>query len=120
LHSREPSFFDAIRPVNFATIASPAIGLPRYRGVFAGLIHWGGSNLLSRSGRQMYARDRFHDGKPLLEVMSEPGSSFHAALVAFERIEIYANAFQDRCAFSSWCKGAGLTGAARCRSQRAA
>lgn len=27
LHSREPSFFETVKPVNFATFASPAIGM---------------------------------------------------------------------------------------------
>lgn len=32
LESRTPSFFAEVRPVNFTTFASPAIGIPRYDG----------------------------------------------------------------------------------------
>jgi hypothetical protein len=54
-----------------------------------------GSRLLSRSGAQLYARDRFHKGRPLLEVMSEHGTSFRNALEAFDRVDLYANAVKD-------------------------
>lgn len=70
--------------------------MPRYRGVFPAFIHFAGARLLSRTGAQLYARDKFSKGKPLLEVMAEPGSSFFEALKNFERVEVYANALQDR------------------------
>jgi hypothetical protein len=89
-------FFDRVKPCTFATFASPAIGIPRYRGTWSAFTGLVGSRLLSRSGAQMYARDRFHDGKPLLELMSEHGTSFRNALEAFERVEVYANAVMDR------------------------
>lgn len=44
----------------------------------------------------MYATDDFRDGKPLIEVLAEPNTSFVKALNAFEKVTIYANALNDR------------------------
>lgn len=55
-----------------------------------------GSKFLSRSGGQLYARDDFHQGKPLIEVMTQEGTSFMSALRKFPKISIYASALNDR------------------------
>ncbi|GJN92027.1 hypothetical protein Rhopal_005055-T1 [Rhodotorula paludigena] len=115
LDSRTPSFFDQVRPVNFATFASPAIGIPQYKTFWSSTFRFLGSRLLSRTGQQLYERDRFlpqkfnldmnqdGDGKckgfskylpnrkraaePLLKIMADPRYSFYRALSRFERID---------------------------------
>ncbi|BGP12286.1 hypothetical protein JCM10213_000018 [Rhodosporidiobolus nylandii] len=59
LDSRQPSFFDEITPVNFATFASPAIGIPQYRTFWSSVFRFLGARLLSRTGEQLYEKDRF-------------------------------------------------------------
>ncbi|KAM0755796.1 DUF676-domain-containing protein [Meredithblackwellia eburnea MCA 4105] len=59
LDSRSPSFFKDVRPVNFTTFASPAIGIPRYDSFWSGVLRFLGARLLSRSGAQLYGNDRF-------------------------------------------------------------
>ncbi|KAH8930249.1 DUF676-domain-containing protein [Atractiella rhizophila] len=95
-------FFDLVKPLNFATFATPHIGIPRYKGFGSRFFTFFGARLLSRTGPQLYAQDNFgptakSEGKslPLLEVMSEPGTSFHTALSRFRHISIYANAVND-------------------------
>lgn len=117
LDSRTPSFFQDIKPVNFATFASPAIGIPTYKSFWSPIIEFLGSRLLSRSGAQLYGADRFlpssflgastpspaaktllsrlsfdkEPAEPLLSVLADPRYSFFKALLAFERVDIYAN-----------------------------
>jgi hypothetical protein len=59
LDSRQPSFFRDVEPVHFATFASPAIGIPHYDTFWSGAFRFLGSRLLSRTGNQLYERDRF-------------------------------------------------------------
>jgi hypothetical protein len=96
LHSRQPSFFENVEAVNYMTIASPAIGIPAYNTFWSPVFHFLGSRLLSRSGRQLYTRDRFTGDKPLLEIMANPTTNFVAAIKKFKKVSIYANAVQDR------------------------
>jgi len=96
LEARTPSFFETVEPVNFTTFASPAVGVPKFPTVFSSIINFCGARLLSRTGEQLYAEDSFHAGKPLLEIMSQPGTSFHTALTSFQRKQIFANAINDR------------------------
>lgn len=121
LDSRTPSFFDEVRPANFATFASPAIGVPRYKSFWSSTFAFLGSRLLSRTGQQLYERDRFlpakfnpatrqqqdgdakgckglskflsrrNDAEPLLKLMADPRYSFYRALSRFERIDVFAN-----------------------------
>ncbi|GAA6046537.1 hypothetical protein JCM3770_006198 [Rhodotorula araucariae] len=123
LESRTPSFFEDVRPVNFATFASPAIGIPQYKTFWSSTFRFLGSRLLSRTGNQLYERDRFLPehfnpaakeeqkprkglgkylprprgaAEPLLKIMADPRYSFYRALSRFERIEIFANTVNDR------------------------
>lgn len=73
LESRQPSFFNTVQPVNFTTFASPAVGIPHFPTYVSRLLNWFGPRVLSRSGAQLYATDDFLAGRPLLEVMSQPG-----------------------------------------------
>ncbi|GAA5865090.1 hypothetical protein JCM1840_005736 [Sporobolomyces johnsonii] len=134
LDSRTPSFFEAVRPVNFTTFASPAIGIPKYETFWSGVLRFLGARLLSRSGSQLYERDRFlpsrfnpdsplyssppsssklakflplgrrDKAEPLLKVMADPRYSFYQALQRFERIEVFANTVNDRTV--PFCTGA--------------
>ncbi|KAJ9121976.1 hypothetical protein QFC24_004559 [Naganishia onofrii] len=98
LHSRDPSFFAKHRPVNFTTLASPHVGIVKYRGRFWQwvAVQWGYS-LLGRTGDQLYTWDKYaaQDDRPLLEVMSDADEIFIKALNSFQHIDFYANAVQD-------------------------
>ncbi|KAG8919544.1 hypothetical protein FRC00_011203 [Tulasnella sp. 408] len=90
-------FFDDVTPVNFATIATPHIGLTIYRGSFLSRMNQRlAPILLSRTGKQFYAKDNDDwgdgKGKPLVEVMSEKDSVFFEGLSQFKHIIFVANA----------------------------
>ena len=72
LHQRK--FFENVTPVNFNTFATPHIGLPRYPNFFSALANSLGPRLLSRTGEQFFAVDKWSpSGRPLLAVMADPG-----------------------------------------------
>jgi hypothetical protein len=96
LHARSPSFFENIEPVNFTTFASPAIGIPKFPSIFSRILNYFGARLLSRTGEQLYASDKYVSGKPLLEIMAQPDTSFYKALAAFKRKDVFANCVNDR------------------------
>ena len=109
LHYRK--FFETVRPVNFATFASPHIGLPRYPNLFSKLASKWGPTLLSRTGEQFWSTDSWGvTGKPLLLAMADksmqlmqPRSTcthkcitdqvFYQALTLFPNISVYASAY---------------------------
>ncbi|KAI9064022.1 DUF676-domain-containing protein [Trametes sanguinea] len=94
LHQRE--FFTSVKPVNFNTVATPHVGLPRYPTVISSLFAFFGPKLLSRTGEQFYIVDKWSkNGRPLLEVMADPNRLFYQALTLFEHVRIYANAVND-------------------------
>ncbi|KAJ7043596.1 DUF676-domain-containing protein [Mycena alexandri] len=93
---RQRGFFENVVPVNFNTIATPHLGLPRYKSFFSSLASVLGPRLLSRTGEQFYCVDKWSaKGRPLLEVMADSDRIFYQALAAFETIRIYANAVND-------------------------
>ncbi|KAF8892305.1 putative serine esterase-domain-containing protein [Infundibulicybe gibba] len=95
LHQR--GFFNDITPVNFNTIATPHIGLPRYPSLLSSVFSSLGPKLLSRTGEQFYCVDKWSaTGRPLLEVMADPDRIFYQALASFQHIRIYANGIHDR------------------------
>ncbi|BGO98988.1 hypothetical protein NBRC10513v2_000090 [Rhodotorula toruloides] len=116
LDSRTPSFFSVVQPINFTTFASPWIGIPAYDSFWSRTFRYLGGRLLSRTGRQLYERDRFLplrfagelekkgargekekvEAAPLLKVMADPRYSFYKALRKFERIDVFANIVNDR------------------------
>jgi hypothetical protein len=72
---RQRGFFENVAPVNFNTIATPHLGLPRYPSLFSSLASVLGPRLLSRTGEQFYCADKWSaSGRPLLEVMADPGT----------------------------------------------
>ncbi|TFK88437.1 DUF676-domain-containing protein [Polyporus arcularius HHB13444] len=94
LHQR--GFFQDVVPVNFNTIATPHVGLPRYPGMLSSLFAYFGPRLLSRTGEQFYVVDKWsQNGRPLLEVMADPNRIFYQALTLFQQVRIYANAIND-------------------------
>jgi hypothetical protein len=82
LHQRK--FFDNVTPVNFNTIATPHIGILLYPSLLSRLASVIGPRLLGRTGEQFYAVDKWSKtGKPLLEVMTDPGKGiFHSPILA--------------------------------------
>ena len=75
LHQRK--FFETVTPVNFTTVATPHIGLLLYTTFRSRMFSTLGSRLLSRTGEQFYAQDKWSaSGRPLLEVMADPGKCF--------------------------------------------
>ncbi|KAI0923760.1 hypothetical protein AcV5_009224 [Taiwanofungus camphoratus] len=94
LHQRK--FFETVTPVNFNTIATPHIGLPRYRTAISSVLTYLGPKLLSRTGEQFWTVDKWSArGRPLLEVMADPERIFYQALCLFSHLRIYANAVND-------------------------
>jgi hypothetical protein len=53
-------------------------GLPRYPSFLSGMFHFVGPRLLSRTGEQFFAVDKWSlHGRPLLEVMADPRKFQH-------------------------------------------
>ncbi|KZT65026.1 DUF676-domain-containing protein [Daedalea quercina L-15889] len=95
LHQR--GFFDNVTPVTFNTIATPHIGLPRYPTFISSVASYLGPTLLSRTGEQFWAVDKWSPrGRPLLEVMADPERIFYRALCKFQILRIYANTVNDQ------------------------
>ncbi|KAJ7504406.1 DUF676-domain-containing protein [Mycena galericulata] len=93
---RQRGFFNNVTPVNFNTLATPHLGIPRYPSFFSSLASIVGPRLLSRTGPQFYCVDKWSaKGRPLLEVMADPDRIFYQALASFESIRIYANSVND-------------------------
>lgn len=92
----QKGFFDKVQPINFNTIATPHIGLPRYPSWVSSLFSALGPKLLSRTGEQFYCADEWSpNGRPLLVVMADPDRVFHQALTKFKNLRIFANAVND-------------------------
>ena len=66
-------FFANITPINFTTFATPHIGLLRTSSIWSTVTSTLGPKLLSRTGEQFYAVDKWGaSGRALLEVMADP------------------------------------------------
>ncbi|KAF2484081.1 putative serine esterase-domain-containing protein [Neohortaea acidophila] len=90
--------FDKVEPVNFATFATPHLGVrtPKlgYRAYIWNIM---GSKTLSTSGEQMFTFDTFRDtGRPLLSIMADRQSIFMKGLRMFKNKSLYANTINDR------------------------
>ncbi|PWW78219.1 DUF676-domain-containing protein [Tuber magnatum] len=91
-------YFDRVRPVNFCTFVTPHLG------VRTPLLGWHnhiwnviGARLLSASGRQLFAIDKFRNtGRPLLSVLADRDSVFFKGLERFQNKVLYANVINDR------------------------
>lgn len=61
-------------PVNFNTIATPHIGIPRSTSLHSAVVSYVGRNLLARTGEQLFCVDQWtSSGRPLIEVLADPG-----------------------------------------------
>ncbi|KAK5115289.1 hypothetical protein LTR62_001489 [Meristemomyces frigidus] len=92
------SIFETLQPMNFATFATPHLGIRTPRNGYRAQI-WNvlGSKTLSTSGQQMFLTDNFRGtGRPLLAVMADPSSIFVKGLSMFKQRSIYANTINDR------------------------
>ncbi|KAL5512876.1 hypothetical protein ACEPAH_3274 [Sanghuangporus vaninii] len=88
--------FSSITPVNFTTFATPHIGLLRTSSIWSSILATLGPKLLSRTGEQLYAVDKWGaSGRPLLEILADPKEIFYQALSAFQHVRIYGNAVND-------------------------
>lgn len=89
----QSKFFETVQPVNFNTMATPHIGIPKFRSTFSSISAFLGPKLLSRSGEQFFCVDKWSPrGRPLVEVLADPDHIFYQALLLFPNIRIYANA----------------------------
>jgi hypothetical protein len=92
----QSKFFETVQPVNFNTLATPHIGIPRFPSAFSSISAFLGPKLLSRSGEQFFCVDKWSPrGRPLVEVLADPDRIFYQALILFPNIRIYANAIND-------------------------
>ncbi|KAG2157765.1 putative serine esterase-domain-containing protein [Suillus bovinus] len=92
----QSKFFETVQPVNFNTLATPHIGIPRFPSTFSSISAFLGPKLLSRSGEQFFCVDKWSPrGRPLVEVLADPDRIFYQALILFPNIRIYANAIND-------------------------
>jgi len=92
----QSKFFETVKPVNFNTMATPHIGIPRFPSTFSAIAAFLGPKLLSRSGEQFFCVDNWSPrGRPLVEVLADPDRIFYQALLLFPNITIYANAIND-------------------------
>lgn len=67
-------FFEKVMPVNFNTIATPHVGIPRFPSTFSAIASYIGPRLLSRTGEQFFCVDKWSPrGRPLLDVLADPG-----------------------------------------------
>ncbi|KAF7424693.1 hypothetical protein PC9H_010004 [Pleurotus ostreatus] len=93
LHQR--GFFHDVEPINFNTIATPHIGMPRYASLLSALMAACAKHL-SRTGEQLFCLDTWSTtGRSLLDVMADPDHIFYKALASFRHVRIYANAVND-------------------------
>ncbi|RUP45346.1 putative serine esterase-domain-containing protein, partial [Jimgerdemannia flammicorona] len=66
-------FFDKVKPVLFATFATPHLGVYRPHGTpLSAVFNWMSARILSRTGEQLQCCDEYRDGKPMLVVLSDP------------------------------------------------
>ena len=72
----EKKFFNTVKPVNFATFATPNIGIVNTGFFFSSLGFKLGPKMMSRTGPQFYGVDSWSSsGQPLIEVLADPGAS---------------------------------------------
>ncbi|KAL5488431.1 hypothetical protein ACEPAI_6549 [Sanghuangporus weigelae] len=94
-----------MKPLDFVTIATPHLGIPRYPGLLHSFFSAIGDSLLSRTGRQLCLSDSWSEGdtarrtstkRILLETMADTESPTCIALSMFESVAVYANAISHR------------------------
>ncbi|TCD67955.1 hypothetical protein EIP91_011756 [Steccherinum ochraceum] len=92
----QKDFFESVTPVNFSTVATPHLGQVLTKTFLSKTFAFFGPKLLSRTGKQLYAQDKWAgSGKPLLDNLADSGLVFYKALSSFQRVRFYANAIND-------------------------
>jgi len=92
----QKEFFQDVTPVNFNTVATPHLGQIRYKSLRSKLFAFLGPKMLSRTGEQLYTIDNWAEsGRPLLDILAEPGRVFYRALSTFSTVRFYANSVND-------------------------
>ena len=68
-------FFEKVKPMNFNTFATPHLGMPRYPNLLSSIFATLGPIMLSRTGQQFYALDKWdgEKGGPILSQMCHKG-----------------------------------------------
>lgn len=90
-------FFNSVEPVNFTTFAAPHVGVcPPKKGFFSYLVSSVGPRSLSVTGAHIFLADSVLRSRPLLEVMTDPESTFYKGLARFKSRALYANITNDR------------------------
>jgi hypothetical protein len=89
--------FEKLQPINFVTFASPHLGSKRpplsgYNRFYNGYV----KTLFTRVGKQLTLKDKFVEGKPILEVLADPNYDFFRGLQAFKQRILFANMMNDR------------------------
>lgn len=89
----ELGFFDEVKPVFFATFASPHVGVRFFKkGLFDKMANVVGNYLFGTTGRELFLGDSAH----LLEEMASPGTRYFEGLRKFEMRLLLANIKNDR------------------------
>lgn len=71
-------FFEKVKPVNFNTVATPHIGIPKFPSTLSAITNYIGPRFLSRTGEQFFCVDTWSPrGRPLLDVLADPGQHIH-------------------------------------------
>jgi hypothetical protein len=97
----QKGMFDTVKPINFNTIATPHIGLLRYPTLFSRFANAVGPKLLSRTGEQFFGVDKWSQrGRPLIEVMADPGACLIPATIASE--DKTERIMQNACFIRVW------------------
>lgn len=98
-------FFAKVQPVNFVAVATPHLGSVRARKqALDALFNTIVPLVCSRTGYQLMLQDRYLDGKPLLQVMADPGWPFFQSLAMFRKRVLLACIKNDRSV--PFCTGA--------------
>lgn len=96
----DDGFFNEVKPVSYTTFATPHLGVsPTSRGILAWLVSNIGPRSLSITGSHIFLTDAMMSRRmrrPLLEIMTEPGSAFVKGLSLFASRNCYANIANDR------------------------
>jgi len=71
-------FFEKVTPVNFNTVATPHVGIPRLPSTLSAIANYIGPRFLSRTGEQFFCVDTWSPrGRPLLDVLADPSQHIH-------------------------------------------
>ncbi|KAI7869776.1 putative serine esterase-domain-containing protein [Spinellus fusiger] len=105
----ENGFFNTIEPQAFITFATPHMGVRSpSSSIQASVFNFLCSHMVSHSGEQLQLQDNFHQGRPLIEVISDPEERYFKALELFKLKRVYANIANDRTV-PYWTAGIEVT-----------